>query len=81
MDIPPRPMWANGELPITLTSPDRSVIQQQKTPVSTFGPTFYRPVLGRFYRQEVPTRPLLSIQFVYSLEFHQTAHCRGIEGG
>jgi hypothetical protein len=46
-----------GELPITLTRPDRSVIsasnhrciQPQKTPVSTFGLTFYRPVLERFY--------------------------------
>jgi hypothetical protein len=38
---------SSGELPITLTRPDRSVIQQQKTPVSIFGLTFYRPVLER----------------------------------
>jgi hypothetical protein len=40
----------NGELPITLTRPNRSVIQQQKTPVSTLGLTFYRAPLERFDR-------------------------------
>jgi hypothetical protein len=33
-------LGVTGELPITLTRPDRSVIQQEKTPVSTFGLTF-----------------------------------------
>jgi hypothetical protein len=50
-----------GELPITLTRPDRSMIQQQKTPFSTFGLTFYRPVLEHFYRQGGPYPPVYSI--------------------
>jgi hypothetical protein len=58
----------SGELPITLTRPDRSVIQQQKTPFSIFGLTFYRPVLERFYRHPTP----LSIQFFYSPTMERT---------
>jgi hypothetical protein len=52
---------STGELPITLTRPDRSVVQQQKTHVSTFRLTFYRPVLERFYRQGGPYPPIYSI--------------------
>jgi hypothetical protein len=51
----------SGELPITLTRSDRTVIQQQKIPVSIFGLTFYRPVLERFYRQGGPYPPVYSI--------------------
>jgi hypothetical protein len=46
-----------GELPITLTRPAQSMIQQQKTPFSTFGPTFYRPALEHFYREGGPYPP------------------------
>jgi hypothetical protein len=60
-----------GELPITLIRPDRSIIQQQKTPVSNFGLTFYRPMLERFYRRGVPTP--LSIQFFYSPTMERTS--------
>jgi hypothetical protein len=37
------------------------MIQQQKTPFSTFGLTFYRPVLEHFYRQGGPYPPVYSI--------------------
>jgi hypothetical protein len=57
---PPRTR-VSGELPITLTRPDRSLIQRQKTPVSTFGLKFYRPMLERFYRQGGPYPPVYSI--------------------
>jgi hypothetical protein len=53
--------YPNGELPITLTRPNRSVIQQQKTPVSTFGLTFYRAPLERFDRQGGRDPPVYSI--------------------
>jgi hypothetical protein len=58
-----------GEHSITVAKPDRSVIQQQKTPVSTFGRTFYRPVLEHFYRQE-GLYPL-SIQFNDGADFRR----------
>jgi hypothetical protein len=50
---------------VTLTKPDRSVIQQQKTHVSTSGLTFHRGLLERFYRQGFYLEASLSIQFVY----------------
>jgi hypothetical protein len=62
---------STAELPKTLTRPDRTIIQEQKTPVSTFGLTFYRPVLERFYRQGVGAP--LSIQFFYSPMMERTS--------
>jgi hypothetical protein len=58
---------------MTLTRPDKSVIQRQKTPVSTFGLTFYRPVLERFYRQRGPYPPVYSI---YPFANDGTDFCR-----
>jgi hypothetical protein len=52
---------------VTLTRPDRSVIQQQKTPVPTFGLTFYRTFLQT---GGVPTP--LSIQFFYTPTMERT---------
>jgi hypothetical protein len=51
----PADVQSNGVLLVTLTRPDRSVVQPQKTTVSTFGITFYRGWSERFYRQGVPT--------------------------
>jgi hypothetical protein len=55
-----------GELPITLTGPDRSLIQRQKTPVSTFGLNFYRPMLERFYRQGGGSLPPVYSIFIFT---------------
>jgi hypothetical protein len=60
----PADVQSNGVLLVTLTRPDRSVVQPQKTTVSTFGITFYRGWSERFYRQGVPTP--LCFHFVYS---------------
>jgi hypothetical protein len=52
-----RPMGSvlvNGELPVTLTRPDTSVILLQKTPISIFVRSFYRSLIARFNRQGGP---------------------------
>jgi hypothetical protein len=47
-----------GELPVTLTRPDRSVIPLQKTPISIFVLSFYRSLIARFNRQGGPYPPV-----------------------
>jgi hypothetical protein len=59
-----------GELPATLTRPDRSVILLQKTPISIFVRSFYHSLIARFNRQGVGTP--LSIDFVYSSTIERT---------
>jgi hypothetical protein len=43
-----------GELPVTLTKPDRSVILLQ-TPISIFVGSFYRSLIARLNRQGGPS--------------------------
>jgi hypothetical protein len=55
----------SGKRPITLTTPDRSVIQQQKLRVSTCDLMFFRGCLEHLNGQGVPTP--LSLQIVCTL--------------
>jgi hypothetical protein len=41
---------STGELPVTLTRPDKSLILLQKTHISIFVRSFYRILIARFNR-------------------------------
>jgi hypothetical protein len=61
-----RELLFTGELPVTLTKPDRSVILLQKTPISIFVGSFYRSLIARLNRQGGPYPPCL-----LTLSIHQ----------
>jgi hypothetical protein len=50
-----------GQLPVTLTRPDRGVMLLKKTPISIFVRSFYRSLIASFNRQGGPYPPVYSL--------------------